>query len=71
MKKRDFLEKISIFILFVALILFVFIVPSMNTNLNVGKLIINEVMLVNNNTIIDKYGSIVIILNFIMEMIMI
>ena len=29
----------------------------MNTDINVGKLIINEVMLINNNTILDKYGK--------------
>ncbi|MBP5684733.1 MAG: CotH kinase family protein [Bacilli bacterium] len=57
MKKIDLLEKFSIFILFIVFILFIFIVPNMNTDINVGKLIINEVMLINNNTILDKYGK--------------
>ena len=33
------------------------VVPNMNTDINTGKLIINEVMLINNNTIMDKYGK--------------
>ena len=57
MKRINLLEKLGIFILFIVLILFMFIVPNMNTDINVGKLIINEVMLVNNNTIMDKYGK--------------
>ena len=57
MKKIDKLEKIGILFLFIILVVFMVIVPSINTNINVGKLIINEVMLVNNNTIKDKYGK--------------
>ena len=57
MKRIDRLEKFSILMLFILLIIFVFIVPNMNTDINVGKLIINEVMLVNNTTIKDKDGS--------------
>ncbi len=57
MKKVNRLEKLSIIILFIILIIFVFLVPNINTDINVGKLIINEVMLINNSTIIDKYGN--------------
>ena len=57
MKKKMMLEKIAIIILFIVLIIFMLIVPSMNTDINVGKLIINEVMLVNNSTIMDKFGN--------------
>ena len=57
MKKIELQEKLGIIILFVVLFLLMFIVPNMNTDMNVGKLIINEIMLVNNNTIIDKYGK--------------
>ena len=57
MKKIDRLEKFSIIGLFILLVALVFIVPNMNTNMNTGKLIINEVMLINNNTIMDKYGK--------------
>ena len=57
MKKIELQEKLGIIILFVVLFLLMFIVPNMNTDMNVGKLIINEIMLVNNNTIMDKYGK--------------
>ena len=57
MKKIDVIEKLSIGGLFILLVVLIFIVPSMNTNINTGKLIINEVMLVNNNTIADKDGK--------------
>ena len=57
MRRIKILERISIIILFVILIIFMFLVPNINTNINVGKLIINEVMTVNNNTIFDKYGN--------------
>ena len=55
MKKIDRLEKLGILLLFILLVSLVFIVPRINKNLNTGKLIINEVMLINNNTIADKY----------------
>ena len=54
MKKRNLIEIISIFSLFIILVVLMILVPNMNTNINTGKLIINEVMLVNNNTIKDK-----------------
>ena len=57
MKKISLIEKISIIMLFILLIIFIFIVPNINTDINVGKLIINEVMTVNNSTILDKYGN--------------
>lgn len=57
MKKIDLLEKLGIFILFIVLMLFILIAPNMNTDINVGNLIINEIMLVNNSTIMDKYGK--------------
>ncbi len=57
MKKIELQEKLGIIILFVVLVLLMFIVPNMNTDINIGKLIINEIMLVNNNTIMDKYGK--------------
>ena len=57
MKKIELQEKLGIIVLFVVLVLLIFIVPNMNTDMNVGKLIINEIMLVNNNTIMDKYGK--------------
>ena len=57
MRRIKILERISIVILFIILIIFIFLVPNINTNINVGKLIINEVMTVNNNTIFDKYGN--------------
>lgn len=57
MKKINRLEKLSILFLFIVLILLMILVPNMNTNINTGKLIINEVMLVNNNTIMDKDGK--------------
>ncbi len=57
MKKSSIKEKILIIILFVFMILLMIMVPSLNTNMNVGKLIINEVMLINNNTITDKFGK--------------
>ena len=57
MKKIELQEKLGIFILFIVLVLLMFIVPNMNTDMNIGKLIINEIMLVNNNTIMDKYGK--------------
>ena len=57
MRRKNFLEKISIIFLFIMLFLMVIVVPNMNTDMNVGKLIINEVMLVNNSTIEDKYGN--------------
>ena len=55
MKRIDRLEKLGILLLFILLVSLVFIVPRINKNLNTGKLIINEVMLINNNTIADKY----------------
>ena len=57
MKKIDKLEKIAILFLFIVLVFFMFLVPNLNTNINSGELIINEVMLINNNTIKDKYGK--------------
>ena len=57
MKRVDKLEKLGILILFIALGVLMIVVPNMNTDINTGKLIINEVMLINNNTIIDKYGK--------------
>ncbi len=57
MKKIDRIEKLSIMFLFIILAIFMIIVPNMNTDINTGKLIINEIMLVNNNTIMDKYGK--------------
>ena len=57
MKKSSIKEILLIIILFVVMVLLMFIVPNLNTNMNVGKLIINEVMLVNNNTITDKFGK--------------
>lgn len=57
MKKIDKLEKLGIVLLFVILGVLMIVVPNMNTDINTGKLIINEIMLVNNNTIVDKYGK--------------
>ena len=57
MKRINRLEKLGIVLLFVVLILLMFLTPNMKDNVNVGKLIINEVMLSNNNTIEDKYGK--------------
>ena len=57
MKKIDIIEKLSILFLFVLLCFLMIVVPNMNTDINTGKLIINEIMLVNNNTIKDKYGK--------------
>ena len=57
MKRINRLEKLSILLLFVVLILLMILVPNMNTDINTGKLIINEIMLVNNNTIQDKDGK--------------
>ena len=57
MNKRSLIEKISIFFLFIILIILIAYSPSLNTNINTGKLIINEVMLINNNTIKDKFGK--------------
>lgn len=57
MKRIQRIEKISIIGLFILLIVLMIIVPNMNTDINTGKLIINEIMLVNNNTIMDKYGK--------------
>ena len=57
MKRINRIEKISIIFLFIILIVLMFIVPNMKNNINLGELIINEVMLVNNNTIMDKYGK--------------
>ena len=57
MKKSSIKEILLIIILFVVMVLLMFIVPNLNTNMNVGKLIINEVMLINNNTITDKFGK--------------
>ena len=57
MKRIDKIEKISILFLFIILVVLMIIVPNMNTDINTGKLIINEIMLVNNNTIQDKYGK--------------
>ncbi len=57
MKKIDKLEKLGILFLFIILGIIMVFVPNMNTDINTGKLIINEVMLINNNTILDKYGK--------------
>lgn len=57
MKRIDKLEKLGILFLFIILVILMFVVPNMNTDINTGKLIINEVMLINNNTIMDKYGK--------------
>ena len=57
MKKINRIEKLSILALFIVLIVLMIVVPNMNTDINTGKLIINEIMLVNNNTIVDKYGK--------------
>ena len=57
MKRIDRLEKLGVLFFFILLILLMIIVPSINKNLNTGKLIINEVMLINNNTIADKYDK--------------
>ena len=57
MKKIDRLEKFSIVGLFILLVIFLLFVPNINTDINTGKLIINEIMLVNNNTIADKDGK--------------
>ena len=57
MKRIDRIEKLSILFLFVVLIFLMIVVPNINTDINTGKLIINEIMLVNNNTIQDKYGK--------------
>ena len=57
MKRINRLEKLSILFLFILLIILMIAVPNMNTNINTGKLIINEVMLINNNTIKDKDGK--------------
>ncbi len=57
MKRIDKLEKIGILFLFIIMIILMIVVPNMNTDINTGKLIINEVMLINNNTIMDKYGK--------------
>ena len=57
MANRNKLEKICIIFLFLILILLFFVTPNINTDINVGNLIINEVMLINNNTIKDKYGK--------------
>lgn len=57
MKKIDKLEKLGILFLFIILVILMVVVPNMNTDINTGELIINEVMLINNNTIMDKYGK--------------
>ncbi len=57
MKKIDKFEKLGILFLFIVLVVLMIFIPNMNTDINTGKLIINEVMLINNNTIIDKYGK--------------
>ncbi len=57
MKRIDKLEKFGILFLFIILGVLMVVVPNMNTDINTGKLIINEVMLINNNTIMDKYGK--------------
>ena len=57
MKNKKILEKISIVILFIVLIIFIFLVPNLNTDINIGKLIINEVMTINNSTVKDKYDN--------------
>ena len=57
MKKINRIEKLSILFLFIVLIVLMILVPNMNTDINTGKLIINEIMLVNNNTIKDKDGK--------------
>ncbi len=57
MKKQSIMEKIGIIALFIVFIILILVVPNMNTDINVGNLIINEVMLINNGTIIDKYGN--------------
>lgn len=57
MKRIEKIEKLGILFLFIILCILMIVVPNMNTDINVGKLIINEVMLINNNTIMDKYGK--------------
>ena len=57
MKRIDKIEKFSIIGLFIFLCVLIVLVPNMNTDINTGKLIINEIMLVNNNTIEDKDGK--------------
>ena len=57
MKKVERIEKLSIMFLFILLIILMIVVPNMNTDINTGKLIINEIMLINNNTIADKDGK--------------
>ena len=57
MKRMQNIEKLSIIGLFILLVFLMIIVPNLNTDINTGKLIINEIMLVNNNTIMDKYGK--------------
>ena len=57
MKRIDKLEKLGILLLFLVLGILMVVVPNMNTDINTGKLIINEIMLINNNTIADKYGK--------------
>lgn len=57
MKKIDKIEKLGILFLFIILGVLMVLVPNMNTDINTGKLIINEIMLVNNNTIEDKDGK--------------
>ena len=57
MKKKDILEKLGIIGLFILFVVFCFLAPNLNTDINIGELIINEVMLVNNGTYVDKYGK--------------
>ena len=57
MKRIDKIQKLGILFLFIILCVLMVVVPNMNTDINTGKLIINEIMLVNNSTIMDKYGK--------------
>ena len=55
--KSSIKERLMIIILFIFVIILMIIVPNLNTDINIGKLIINEVMLINNNTVSDKFGK--------------
>lgn len=55
--KKVSIFKILILILFIVLFVVIVFVPQLDTNLNIGKLIINEIMAQNNTTIRDKYGN--------------
>lgn len=57
MKKKEVLGLISIIIIFLILFLIIIYTPIINKYRNNGKLIINEVMANNKNTIVDSYGN--------------